>query len=185
MNYQYDGNHRADFSRARGSLQLGEFGDERGLADGRVIVDGYQAESELSALLRNALVQGFEHGNATLVESEGDFVVAGGLTSIETAEVADGIQLTMRVNLQLNRGARTIWQTNLFGRGAAEDIASATPRRPNPPHPRTHERRLFPDRTSMSGANLGTRWRRLPPGATPFTKTDQIYSLIFNNLVDF
>lgn len=126
VNYQYDGNHRADFSRARGSLQLGEFGDERGLADERIIVDGYQAETELSALLRGALVQGFEHGNATLVESEGDFVVAGSLTSIETAEVDDGIQLTMRVNLQLNRGSRTIWQTNLFGRGTAADIASAT-----------------------------------------------------------
>ena len=126
VNYQYDGNHRADFSRARGSLQLGEFGDERGLADERIIVDGYQAETELSALLRGALVQGFEHGNATLVESEGDFIVTGSLTSIEATEVDDGIQLTMRVSLQLNRGSRTVWQTNLFGRGTAEDIGGAT-----------------------------------------------------------
>ena len=126
VNYLYDGNHRADFSRVRGSLQLGEFSDERGLTDGRIIVDGYQAETGLSTLLRNALVQGFEHGNASLVDSEGDFVVAGSLTSIETAEAEDGIELTMRVNLQLNRGARTIWQTNLFGRGTAEDIGGAT-----------------------------------------------------------
>ena len=126
VNYQYDGNHRADFSRTRGSLQLGEFTDERGIADGSVIVDGFQAEAGMSELLRNALVQGFEHGNATLVASDGDLVVNGNLTSIETAEVDDGIQLTMRVNLQLNRGGRTIWQTNLFGRGTAEDIATAT-----------------------------------------------------------
>ncbi len=126
VNYQYDGNHRADLSRTRGSLQLGEFSDERGLEDDRIIVDGYQAEAELANLLRNALVQGFEHGNASLVESGGDFVVAGSLMSIETAEVDDGIQLTMRVNLQLNRGGRTIWQTNLFGRGAAESIGAAT-----------------------------------------------------------
>lgn len=126
VNYQYDGNHRADFSRTRGSLQLGEFSDERGLADENIIVDGYQAETGMSELLRNALVQGFEHGNATLVASDGDFVVSGSLTSIETAEADDGIQLTMRVNLQLNRGGRTIWQTNLFGRGSAEDIGGAT-----------------------------------------------------------
>ena len=126
VNYQYDGNHRADFSRIRGSLQLGEFSDERGLADESTIVEGYQAEAGMSVLLRNALIQGFEHGDATLVEGEGDFVVSGSLTSIETAEVDDGIQFTMRVNLQLNRGGRTIWQTNLFGRGTAEDIATAT-----------------------------------------------------------
>ena len=126
VDYQYDGNHRADLSRARGSLQLGEFSDERGLDDGRTIVDGHQAEAELSTVLRNALVQGFEHGNASLVESEGDFIVSGNLTSIETAEVDDGIQLTMRVNLQLNRGGRSIWQTNLFGRGTAESIGEAT-----------------------------------------------------------
>ena len=126
VSYQYDGNHRADLSRARGSLQLGEFSDERGLEDGRIIVGGYQAEAELANLLREALFQGFEHGNAPLVESEGDFVVAGSLTSIETAEVDEGVQLTMRVNLQLNRGGRTIWQTNLFGRGAAQNIGEAT-----------------------------------------------------------
>ena len=126
VNYEYDGNHRADFSRTRGSLQLGEFGDDRGLENGAVIVDGIVAEAEMSQLLRSALAQGFEHGNASLVESEGDFTVSGSLTSIETAEVDDGIELTMRVNLQLNRGARTIWQTNLFGRGTAEDITTAT-----------------------------------------------------------
>ena len=90
------------------------------------IVDGIVAEAEMSQLLRSALAQGFEHGNASLVESEGDFIVSGNLTSIEPAEVDDGIELTMRVNLQLNRGARTIWQTNLFGRGTAEDITTAT-----------------------------------------------------------
>ena len=126
VNYRYDGNHRADFSRARGSLQLGGITDERGLADGSAIVAGFQAEAGMSELLRNALVQGFEHGNAALVASDGDFVVSGGLTSIETTEVDDGIQLTMRVDLQLNRGGRAIWQTNLFGRGTAEDIAGAT-----------------------------------------------------------
>ncbi len=126
VNYQYDGNHRADFSRIRGSLQLGEFSDERGLADASVIVEGFQAETAMSQILRSALVQGFEHGGATLVEGEADFVVGGSLTSIETAETDDGIQLTMRVNLQLNRGGRNIWQTNLFGRGTAENIAGAT-----------------------------------------------------------
>ena len=133
VNYQYDGNHRADLSRMRGTLRVAEFTDSRGLADGRLIVDsdaqggdGYLAEIEMSALVRAALVQGFEHGNARLVESGEDFSVEGSVNSIEF-EVIDGdIRLTIRVNLQLNRGGRSIWQTNLFGRGSAEDIGGAT-----------------------------------------------------------
>lgn len=128
VNYQYDGNHRADLSRMRGTLRVAEFTDSRGLADGRLIVDGdgYLAEIEMAALVRAALIQGFEHGNARLVESGEDFSVEGSVNSIES-EVIDGdIRLTIRVNLQLNRGGRTIWQTNLFGRGSAEDIGGAT-----------------------------------------------------------
>ncbi len=133
VNYQYDGNHRADLSRMRGTLRVAEFTDSRGLADGRLIVDsdarggdGYLAEIEMAALVRAALVQGFEHGNARLVESGEDFSIEGSVNSIES-EVIDGeIRLTMRVNLQLNRGGRSIWQTNLFGRGSAEDIGGAT-----------------------------------------------------------
>ncbi len=133
VNYQYDGNHRADLSRMRGTLRVAEFTDGRGLADGRLIVDsdpaggdGYLAEMEMTALVRTALIQGFEHGNARLVESGEDFSVEGSVNSIES-EIIDGeIRLTMRVNLQLNRGGRSIWQTNLFGRGLAEDIGGAT-----------------------------------------------------------
>lgn len=133
VNYQYDGSHRADLSRMRGSLRVAEFADARGLEDGRIIVDsdaqggdGYVAEIEMTALLRSALMQGFEHGNAQLVESGEDFRIEGSLNSIETSVVDGNIQLTMRVNLQLNSGSRTIWQTNLFGRGAAENIGAAT-----------------------------------------------------------
>ena len=126
VNYQYEGSHRADFSSVRGGLRLGGFSDERGLTDGSLIVDGYRAEAEMAELLRNAFAQGFAHGGATLGEGEADHTVSGSLTSIEAAETADGIELTMRVTLRLNRGTRTIWQTNLFSRGTAKDIATAT-----------------------------------------------------------
>ncbi len=126
VNYRYDGSHRADFSQVRGGLRLGEFSDERGLADGSLIVDGYRAEAEMADLLRDALAQGFEHGGATLGESGAEHTVSGSLTSIEAAETADGIELTMRVDLRLDRAGRTIWQTKLFGRGTAKNIATAT-----------------------------------------------------------
>ncbi len=126
VNFQYEGSHRADFSQVRGGLQLGGFSDERGLADGSLIVDGYRAEAEMADLLRDALAQGFEHGGATLGESEAQHTVSGSLTSIEAEETADGIELTMRVDLRLDRAGRTIWQTKLFGRGTAKNIATAT-----------------------------------------------------------
>ena len=130
VNYQYEGSHRADFSSVRGGLQLGGFSDARGLTDGSLIIDGYRAEAEMADLLRDAFAQGFAHGGAALgegeSEGEADHTVSGSLTSIEAAETADGIQLTIRATLRLNRGARTIWQTNLFGRGTAKDIATAT-----------------------------------------------------------
>ncbi len=133
VNYQYDGNHRAELSRMRGTLRVAEFTDSRELADGRLIVDsdpqggdGYLAEMEMAALVRAALIQGFEHGNARLVESGEDFSMEGSLNSIESEVIESEIRLTMRVNLQLNRGGRSIWQTNLFGRGSAEDIGGAT-----------------------------------------------------------
>jgi len=126
VNYQYEGGHRADFSNVRGGLRLGGFSDERGLADGSLIVDGHRAEAEMAELLRDAFAQGFAHGGAKLGESEADHTVSGSLTAIETAQTADGIELTMRATLRLNRGDRTIWQTNLFGRGTADDITTAT-----------------------------------------------------------
>ncbi len=130
VNYRYDGNHRADLSRMRGTLRVAEFGDSRGLADGRLIIDdaagdGYLAEMEMAALVRAALIQGFEHGNARLVESGEDFSIEGNINSIESEMIDGEIRLTMRVNLQLDRGGRAVWRTNLFGRGAAQDMGGA------------------------------------------------------------
>ncbi len=131
LNYQYEGGRRADFSAMRGTLGVAEFSDNRGLTDGHLIVAGenggaYRAEVEMAAAVRAALRQGLAHGGAVLVDDGADFSIDGGIDSI-TAETVDGeIRLTMRVELRLNRGERTIWQTSLFGRGAAEDIAAAT-----------------------------------------------------------
>ena len=126
VNYQYDGNHRADLSRMRGTMRVAEFADNRGLQDGRLIIDDNLAEIEMTALVQTALFQGFEHGDARLVESGEDFRIEGSLDSIETSTVDGNIQLTMRVQIALNNGNRTIWQTNLFGRGTAENIGAAT-----------------------------------------------------------
>lgn len=121
INYSYTGNHGVDLSGIRNSLQIGEFSDARGIDNSRLITADYQAEEALPAIIRDALIQGFENGNARLVESDGDMSIAGRLLSSELQMVerdgVESIQLTMRTNVQLQRSGRTIWETTLFGRG--------------------------------------------------------------------
>ena len=103
------------------SLQIEEFSDGRGIDDSRLITAEYQAEQALPAIIRDALIQGFENGNAQLVETDADMSIAGRLISSELQMVdrngVESIQLTMRTNVQLRGGGRTIWETTLFGRG--------------------------------------------------------------------
>lgn len=132
VGYQYDGNHRTDFANNRYGLTVGEFTDARGVDNPNLITsadlgnglasDGYSAEKPISELIRDALIQGFQHGNANM-DSEEAMTVRGSLNQLQAQVMErDGvatIRLTLRVNLELVNGNRTIWQTNLFGRGDA------------------------------------------------------------------
>ncbi len=141
VGYQYDGNHNTNFENHRYGLSVGEFTDARGVDNPNLITDadlgnglasdGYVAEKPLTDMIRDALLQGFQHGNANL-DSENAMTVQGALNTVQ-AEIRErdgvaSIRLTMRVNVQLNNGSRTIWQTNLFGRGevpVSEGMAAA------------------------------------------------------------
>ncbi|MEQ9022182.1 MAG: hypothetical protein RLN82_05410, partial [Pseudomonadales bacterium] len=93
--------------------------------------DGYMAEKPLTDLIREAFVQGFQHGNANM-DVDNAMTVQGVLNAVD-AEIRErdgtaSIRLTLRVNVQLSNGSRTIWQTNLFGRGevpVAEGMGAA------------------------------------------------------------
>lgn len=142
VNFEYTGDHRVDLSKIRAPMKIAAFTDGRGGDNARLITDadlgnsaasgGYQAEADLADIIRDALVQGFEKGGATLVESDETMSIVGNLVSSEATLVDRGgvpsIQVTLRTNVQLQGGGRMIWQTTLFGRGivpASEGLVAA------------------------------------------------------------
>ena len=127
VNYSYEGNIRQDFSDIpRGPLSIGVFTDSRGVDNPNLIAEGnggYVADKPLTDIVRDALVQGFTIGKAALVEADANLTIQGTINSSEVQIVdADGtesIQLTIRTNIALRSGGRTLWETVLFGRGTA------------------------------------------------------------------
>ncbi len=129
IDFNYTDNHRVDFSKLKGSLQVGQFTDERSGVPATLITsvnfghtsDGYTANTPMPDLIEEALRQGFISGGATLVETDADFTLTGGILAIDAVAVERGgvnsIQITFRTKLELNSGGRTVWQTTLFGRG--------------------------------------------------------------------
>ncbi len=120
VNYTYAGNHNTDFSSFSRSLKIAEFGDNRG-GDAKHIAGDYEANSPLAQIVRDALIQGFTHGQAKLVEADEDMQIAGNIVSSDLQTVdrsgVESLQLTVRFNVQLQGRGRTIWETTLFGRG--------------------------------------------------------------------
>lgn len=142
VQFNYEGNHGVDLSKIRGSFRVAEFTDDRGLGNPRLITasdlgntaaaGGYHAQAPVTEIIQHAFMQGFASGGAELVDAGEDMSIAGKLLSSEAQIIdRDGvemIQLTWRVNVQLQKGGRNIWQTTLFGRGRtpAADGMSAT-----------------------------------------------------------
>ena len=131
LEYTYDNSHNVSFSGMRGTISVGEFSDGRD-ADPAFITDdslgdsgnqgGYAADKAITELVRQAFLEGFQHGEAKLAEhGQADMALQGELTRIDAEIVnrggVDNIQITLRTAVQLVGNGRTIWQTNLFGRG--------------------------------------------------------------------
>ncbi|MEQ8409569.1 MAG: LPS assembly lipoprotein LptE [Gammaproteobacteria bacterium] len=133
VGYSYDGN--ANLSSIQHSLRIAEFADERQGVEPALIANldtDYIGEAPLAELVRDAFVQIFSKGGAEVVDSGEGMVVAGTINSAQ-AEIVDRsgvetIQLTIRTQIQLQDGGRTIYETTLFGRGrapASEGMAAA------------------------------------------------------------
>ena len=139
VNYEMTGSPRSDLSNMKVSLRIAEFTDGRSVDNPRLIsnaqllgADGFQAEKAISEIIQDAMVSGFANANANLVDADGDMFLQGNLTESEARIIDRGgvetLQLTLRVSVQLMSGSRTVWQTNLFGRGrtpASEGMAVA------------------------------------------------------------
>ncbi len=137
VNYEYTGN--ASLSSIRPSLEFAPFNDTRGLANSNLIVaegldsaGGYAAEAPLADIVRDAFVQAFSKGGATVVESAGEMTIAGEISE-SSVEVVDrngveSIQLTIRTTISLQNGGRSLYSNNMFGRGVVpleEGLVSA------------------------------------------------------------
>lgn len=131
IDFNYDGNHRVDFSSLKGSLQLAKFTDERDVENPNLITTvefgsntgGYYAEVPVAELAHTALRQGFESGGAQLTDDSADFTINGSILAIDATTVdragVETIQITFRTKLELHAQGRVAWQTTLFGRGRA------------------------------------------------------------------
>jgi len=120
VDYSYTGNHRTDFSNLRVSLAVSDVTDDRG-GEPNLIAEGYSADMPLTDIIRDALIQGFEHGGAELATEDSEMQVAGRILSSQLRTVdrsgVESLQLTIRTNVTLQGSGRTIWETTLFARG--------------------------------------------------------------------
>jgi len=128
IDYEMTGAPRSDLSSMKVSLRIAEFTDSRSGDNPRLITgaqllgaDGFQAEKTIAEIIQDAMVSGFANANANLVEADGDMFLQGNLTATDAKIIDRGgvetLELTLRVSVQLMTGSRTVWQTNLFGRG--------------------------------------------------------------------
>jgi hypothetical protein len=139
IDFHYEGNNRADFSKLKGSLQIAEFFDERQVEDPKLITSkpfgnnegGYYAEVALTQIIQTAFQQGFEASAAVLVDADPDFIITGSILAIDATTVdragVENIQITFRTKLELRAQGRIAWQTTLFGRGRAPTEEGVVP----------------------------------------------------------
>ncbi len=127
FNYTFEGDVRQDFSNIpKGPLRIGEFSDSRGVDNPNLITaseGGFVADKPLTDIVRDALVQAFTKGKAALVDTDANLTIQGSILTSEAVIIErDGvqsIQITVRTTVQLRSSGRTLWETVLFGRGAA------------------------------------------------------------------
>lgn len=120
--YDYTLDHRADFSKIRsGQLRVAQFTDARDVESPNVIAPGYRADKPLADIVRDALVQGFVKGKATLADEGGNLLLEGNIVATQLDTVTnngvESLQLTVRTQVKLQGSGRTMFQTVLFGRG--------------------------------------------------------------------
>ncbi|MDP1932717.1 MAG: hypothetical protein Q8L60_14795 [Gammaproteobacteria bacterium] len=125
INYEYTLSPQIDFSKtSKGTLKVAAFTDKRAVANAREIA-GFQAEEPVAGIVRNALVQAFTAGGALLVDDGQSLTLEGELTEVLVAEKEAGIEVTIRTHITLKQGARTAFDTVIFGRSTGVTLDEA------------------------------------------------------------
>lgn len=128
VNYNYEGS--PNLSDIESSLRFADFSDARDgdprLITGEKLGDqgaegGYVAEEALADIVRDAFVAAFESGGVEMAGDDAEMVVAGEILRVDGAITdrngVESIQLTIRTQISLQEGGRSIYETTLFGRG--------------------------------------------------------------------
>ncbi|MCP5331717.1 MAG: hypothetical protein H7A05_10635 [Pseudomonadales bacterium] len=125
VNYEYKQKPQVDFSKPKGALKVSAFTDKRSGA-GANQIGSDTAEKPVAEIVSDALVQSFVAGGATLVEDGQGLTLDGEVTEVSVAEKNGNQEVTIRAHVTLRAGSRTAFDTIIFGRAAAADIAQAT-----------------------------------------------------------
>ena len=124
INYQLQTQHGVDFSQLpRGPLKLGAITDKRQQFSGKQISANQSLNIAVTALLQQAIAQGFKQGGATLAAEQFKQELQGELRQFEIESIEKNgvqhLQVTIRANMQLNTGSNKSWQSLIQGRGDA------------------------------------------------------------------
>lgn len=130
LNIDFSYERNVNVGTIQPSLKLSDFADGRDVSDGNVLVEGYTLNAPLVEIIRDAFAQGFAKGGVELVDEGEDMQIVGTILSSESEIVDRGgvqnIQLTVRTQIQLQGGGRTIWENTLFGRGRVPETEGMT-----------------------------------------------------------
>jgi len=123
--YEYTQRPQVDFGKAtKGALKIGIFSDVRPVSDPCLLAADI-AEEPISDIIQDALVQAFLASGATLVTEGKSLPRAGELTEVAALEKDGKYEVTIRTHITLKRGSHTVFDTVIFGRSSAKDLAAA------------------------------------------------------------
>ncbi len=133
VDYHYQGDSTVSLeTMSGGPISAASFTDERADApdahtltlDGEVL----RIEPALTDLIRQAYAEGMEQAGADMGSSDTPLTLRGNLSELEASRTSDGgIELIIRCQTILQKGARDAWQTSVYSRTTTDttDIAQA------------------------------------------------------------
>lgn len=123
LDYSYEYSGSANLSgMSAGSLRIGEFTDSRDAASSdSIVIDGEElaVEGGLAGLLQTAMANALEAAE-TPMSPDGGIAFNAEILEFSTEPVADGLQMTLRANVSVTQGGRTMWESALFSQGSSE-----------------------------------------------------------------
>jgi hypothetical protein len=105
-----------------GTLRIGEFSDSRDDASGdSIMINGEKVavEGGLAGLLQSAMANSLDGAQAPM-SPDGGIAFNAEVVEFSSQTSATGLQLTLRCDVSVTRGGRSLWQSALFSQSTAE-----------------------------------------------------------------